>query len=78
MLVTLRNDFHNTEAKVRCESGERLSLTQVRRAWKALCGIESCTCNDGLGTRGPQEVDITPVGASWGHTYILYAKGGEA
>jgi hypothetical protein len=61
-MVTLTNDFHNTEARVRCEVSEydgvlciRLSATQTNRAWKKLCGIRECRCSDGpCGERGPQ------------------------
>lgn len=52
-MVTLRNNFHNASARVRV--GE-LSEATVRRVRKTLCGIKGCTCGDGLGMRGPQEL----------------------
>jgi hypothetical protein len=63
---TLRNDFHNTECRVRCEGlshiyGEatiRLSDAQIRRARRALCGIADCKCaTHACGIRGPQTTD---------------------
>lgn len=55
MLVTLKNDFHGTAATV---LPGKLSPAQVKRIWKELCGMQDCTCSGGLGTRGPQEVEI--------------------
>lgn len=51
-MITLTNDFHNTEIKFRDRCGS-LSKDQVRKAKKALC-VEGCTCSDAAGTRGPQ------------------------
>ena len=60
---TLRNEFHRTEARVRCDgvshiAGEatiRLTERQSKRARRALCGIAGCTCaNQDCGIRGPQ------------------------
>ena len=65
-LYTLSNDFHNTECRVRCEGvshihGEatiRLTPTQSKRAARALCGHNGCTCADqDCGVRGPQSTD---------------------
>lgn len=53
--ITFRNDFHHTTVTLRV-SGDTLSARQVRRAWKALCGIADCHCSDVLGARGQQEV----------------------
>ena len=62
----LRNDFHNSEAAVRCEGvshiyGEatiRLSASQSKRARRRLCGISECTCAiQECGIRGPQHTD---------------------
>ena len=67
MYVTLTNDFHNTETKIRWPKGmPELFLTdaQARRVGNRLCGYH-CTCSGFLGTRGPQpsfEVD-----GSWCH-----------
>lgn len=51
-MITLTNDFHNTEIRLNDRCG-LLSAAQVNRSKKALC-IEGCTCSDSLGTRGPQ------------------------
>lgn len=62
-LVTLTNDFHNTDVTLRCEVlshiyGEATiypSESQIKRAKRELCGIDGCTCSDAAGCRGPQE-----------------------
>lgn len=62
MLVTLRNDFHNTEVTLRAEVLSHIwhtatiypSKAQAKRAKKVLCGISGCTCSNDFGTRGPQ------------------------
>ncbi len=54
MMLTIRNDFHKTEARVRTRAtrmhahnnqsdGYLLSDQQVRRIRKALCGRMGCT-----------------------------------
>lgn len=57
MKITLRNDFHNTEIKVIPRDG-KLSIQQVKRIRKALCGIQSCACGDILGMRGQDNPEI--------------------
>jgi len=55
MIITLRNDFHRSEARVRIEGiPGNLSPAQVQRARKVLCGLHDCTCG---GVRGPQSHD---------------------
>lgn len=48
MKITLRNDFHNTEAVVIPHNlhGREgfLSARQVKRADRKLCGMSDCTC----------------------------------
>lgn len=44
--VTLRNDFHNSEARVSIPA----SPAAVKRAMRKLCGIAGCTCGS---IRGP-------------------------
>lgn len=56
-MITITNDFHNTEARVR---GLELSPATVRRVRRELCGISDCTCGGVLGQRGRQEVEIEP------------------
>lgn len=55
--MMLRNDFHNTQVQVNLRGSHFLTPYQVRRAWKALCGITTCTCSGALGTRGPQTLE---------------------
>jgi len=63
---TLRNNFHGTEAVVRCDGmshiyGEctiRLSESQSKRVRRKLCGLSGCTCDcQDCGIRGPQRTD---------------------
>ena len=60
MEITLRNDFHNSEATVRvAELPAVLSRGQVKRAAIKLCGIYGCCCGTGwLETRGPQSHEL--------------------
>lgn len=59
---TIRNDFHNTEVRVRCEGlshiyGEctiRPTIRQLQRIRRVLCGERDCTCG---GIRGLQRTD---------------------
>ncbi len=66
MLVTLRNDFHDTVCRIRVSmsdnNGGELSQYQIRRVQTALCGIKGCTCGGVLGQRGSQEVIIDSNG----------------
>jgi hypothetical protein len=59
-LVTLRNNFHNTSAKILFNgSAYRPSTSTVKRVFNKLCGQKQCTCSDNdLGTRGAQQVNI--------------------
>jgi len=56
-MVTVRNDFHNTEARIRASIGDTLTPSQVRRCRRTLCGIKGCTCGGALSERGPQHDD---------------------
>lgn len=57
MLVTLKNDFHNTEVTVRVlRRSTHLTKYQMRRVNNALCGMADCCCG---GIRGPQDVEYT-------------------
>ena len=55
--VTLRNDFHDTTVDVRVPKDGRLSMAQVRRIRRELCGIHDCRCG---AVRGPQDVEYQP------------------
>ena len=48
--LTLRNDFHNTEATVIVKDGV-ISAGSLKRAEKKLCGMKDCCCG---GIRGRQ------------------------
>ena len=59
MIITLTNDFHNTTVRlgvpsIPCE----LTISQVRRARRHLCGVAGCTCSGILGTRGVQRIEM--------------------
>lgn len=67
-MLTITNDFHDTEYRTRrsAEEIERMVNTPrymwtraekqfARRCWNTLCGSEECTCGGPLGERGPQE-----------------------
>ena len=49
--MIIRNDFHNTEVQINLRGTRRLSKYQVKRAWKALCGIQMCECSGPAGER---------------------------
>jgi len=56
--VTLRNRFHNTRAEVVVPSlPHALSVSQYRRALRALCPCRAGGCQCG-GLRGPQNVGV--------------------
>ena len=62
-MITLKNDFHNTETKVRLELGQTLTREQARRIRRRLCP-DGCQCaQDALGQRSMEEVrELTLVG----------------
>lgn len=62
MMTTLRNDFHGSEVTLRAGAGQELSLSQILRARRTLCGITGCTCGGNLGERGPQDVKVETIG----------------
>jgi len=62
--MILTNNFHHTRVQVNLRGNTFLSPRQVRRAWRALCGIATCPCSDGptgTGTRGQQHLDSVPI-----------------
>ena len=66
-LITLRNDFHHTEVRVKptYDNKGRPSLTpsQWRRVLRTLCGSDSCCCGYVRGSQDPvaQELwDLCP------------------
>jgi len=73
MIITLENDFHNTEVRLRVPRlPYKLSERQINRAWKELCGISICFCCGHLGERGQQEVIIEPHQLANGTTRSYY------
>ena len=74
MIITLRNDFHNTSVNIRCRVVEYDTFIaypnarQIKRAKAVLCGVSGCCCSRDDGTRGTQdihgkklEVDLTAI-----------------
>lgn len=64
MLITLTNNFHNTETAILVING-KVSHRAGLRAWNNLCGAKGCICGGILGQRGGQryngfEVQIEP------------------
>lgn len=63
MLITIKNDYHNTSASVRVESLPAiLSRQQMYRVQRKLCGIAGCACGGDISERGQQDVSIDPAG----------------
>lgn len=60
-MITLKNDYHGTEVRLRVGSDGRLTERQVKRVRKVLCGVDGCTCGDNLGRRGPQDDRVDEV-----------------
>ena len=56
-MITLKNEFHNTETRVRAQIGDTLTGNQTYRAARNLCGISDCVCGGEAGQRGPQHTD---------------------
>lgn len=50
-MVTIKNDFHGTTARVRASY---LTPATVRRVRRTLCGSQDCVCGGPLGNRGSQ------------------------
>lgn len=65
-VITLTNDFHNTEVNLIIESttGDAigtLSASQILRARRELCGSSDCMCSGDVGTRGRQDYSVEPI-----------------
>ena len=56
-MITLKNEFHNTETRLRAQIGDTLTVDQTRRAARKLCGFYDCVCGGEAGQRGPQHTD---------------------
>lgn len=64
MQIKITNSFHNSEAVCRPAANGYLSLSQVRRLRKKLCGIAGCTCGDCVGAR-PSVAEEEPDGSAF-------------
>ena len=49
-MITIRNDFHNTETKTKVIDGI-ISESKLKRVEKTLCGMSDCTCGSIRGTQ---------------------------
>lgn len=67
-MITLTNDFHNTVVNL-IPKNDRLSLRQIKRAKKELCGIDGCTCSGSTGTRGDQDYSVELIYDNKGLTH---------
>jgi hypothetical protein len=55
-MITIINEFHKSEVRVRANIGDVLTARQVRRIRRTLCGRIGCTCGGILSERGHQPV----------------------
>ncbi len=67
-MITIRNEFHNTQARIRAGIGDVLTPSQVKRCRRKLCGIKGCTCGGELSERGRQR-------DNQGHRFYLLPVG---
>lgn len=63
-ILRLSNDFHNTAIRLIPQHG-LLSVRQVKRARRYLCGIADCKCHGDFGERGPNAIQGTLDGERW-------------
>lgn len=59
MIITLKNDFHDTEIKIRIKDGGILSQNQMARIRKTLCGMNDCACGTIRGHQGVELNELT-------------------
>lgn len=55
-LLTIRNDFHRTVARVQENAG--LSRRRLRDIRRRLCPSPGCLCGGTIGERGPQDPGV--------------------
>lgn len=60
-MITLTNNYHDTTVRLHANIGDTLTVNQVKRARRVLCGLSGCSCGGNLGERGKQAVEIVPV-----------------
>ena len=55
MKLTIKNQFHGTEAKVNAQvlgpGRYKITKSQKQRLKKMLCGMKDCQCSDDIGQR---------------------------
>lgn len=56
--ITLKNEFHGTQVRLRVPKSGRLTPRQMRRAKEKLCGVSTCTCGDAAGCRPARYWDL--------------------
>ena len=54
-MITVRNNFHNTECRQRLR-GRELSRRQANRCRRTLCGVTGCLCGGIINQRGPASI----------------------
>ena len=61
-MITLKNNFHNTETKIRAQVGDTLTEIQAKRIERRLCPYPECGCTP---VRGKQEYNLEAIGLEW-------------
>ena len=82
MKITMKNDYHNTqaEARPRAIAGgrytgyHRISKQVARRLYNQLCGSSDCTCGDTFGARGQQEYTVDIINEDYYEGYIVAVR----
>lgn len=77
LLVTLRNDYHGTQYRVKPTWYRPLTRFQIYNCRRALCqDYRTCTCGRGvLGQRGPQDVAVSRTTDVLGKTMVTIEPG---
>ena len=68
--ITLRNNFHSTEATV-IALDNIISARAMRRAENKLCGMSDCTCGN---LRGRQDVYLEPINYAGDYRVVSEAQ----
>lgn len=75
MIITIRNDFHGTESRIRVKALPAvLTDSQVRRVRRELCGMADCRCGGVLNQRGQQDVWIDSILRGDGSTWVEISR----
>lgn len=75
MIITLTNDFHNTEVTIRVrELPHTITPSQHQRIERALCGMSDCRCGT---IRGPQYHDDTRLEFEFGDPQLVIYEANE-